>query len=140
MNQQTGCFPTGSDSRPVTRRSTRATNASVGNVAGAVYQRPVPVDQIERHVRAEIARMHRHPITEVRQQLGRRSDEYRDVVTRCERLAQHVAAQRSRRAQDDDAVPVHCHGAASNDGSVPSAAGSGSLRARFSSKCHFQIS
>jgi hypothetical protein len=77
---------------------------SVGDVAGAVDQRALPADHIERHVRAEIARMHRHTITEVGQQLGRRSDRYRDVVTSGERLTQHVAAQRSRRAQDDDAV------------------------------------
>ena len=46
--------------------------------------------------------MHRHSIADVGEQLGRRSDEYRDVVTGGDRLTQHVAAQRSGRAQDDD--------------------------------------
>ena len=76
---------------------------SVSNVAGAADQRVLPPDQIERHVRAEVAGMHRHSIADVGEQLGRRSDEYRNVMTGGDRLTQHVAAQRSSGAQDDDA-------------------------------------
>ncbi len=35
--------------------------------------------------------MHRHSIADVGEQLGRRSEEYRDVVTGGDRLTQHVA-------------------------------------------------
>ena len=37
-------------------------------------------------------------------------------------------------------VCVYTHGAGSGDGSPANAAGCGSARARFISKCHFQIS
>ena len=107
-NQQTGCSGTGSESTPVTRRSTSADErVAVSDVAGAADQRVLPPDQIERHVRAEIAGMHRHSIADVGEQLGRRSDEYRDVVTGGDRLTQHVAAERSSGAQDEDAGHQH---------------------------------
>ncbi len=47
--------------------------------------------------------MHRHTNTHVGQQFGRRSDEDRDGVTGGHGLTQHVTAQRSGRAKDDDA-------------------------------------
>ena len=66
---------------------------AVGDVAGAIDQRVLPSDQIERHERAEIARVHRHALPDFGRQLGRRADEHRDVVTGGERLAQHVATE-----------------------------------------------
>ena len=68
-----------------------------------VDQRLVASDQIKRHGRAEIAAVDRHSLMDFGRQLGRRADEDRDVVTGGDRLTQHVAAQRSGGAQDDNA-------------------------------------
>ena len=119
---------------------------AVGDVAGAIDQRVVPSDQVERHGRAEIACVDGHPPTRSGRQLGRHADEHRDLVVGGDRLAKHVPTEGPGGTRDEEAGLTYASDYASSGSSriaarySGSAAGCGSARARFISKCHFQIS
>ena len=69
-------------------------------MAGAIDQCVLSLDESEGHIRAEVAAVDRHSFTDFRRQLGGRANEQGDLVTGRKRLAQHVAAKGSGRAQD----------------------------------------
>jgi hypothetical protein len=74
---------------------------AVGDVAGAIEERVLPLDEIEGRACGEIAGVDCGPTPGFRRQLGRRADEYGDLMPGCQRQAQHVAAERPGRAEDD---------------------------------------
>ena len=101
-NQQTGRSPVGRESTVVTTRSTRLTNRSpVRDVARAIDENIVAADDIPMANDIEITRVDCDSPPRIRWQPGGIAHQDAHIVPVSERLAQHVATERSRRAEND---------------------------------------
>ena len=86
----------------------------VADVPGAIDERILSTDEIERHAVAEIARANRYSFPDFGRQCGGRADEHGHRMAGGERPAHHMATKGSGRSEDHEVghVCALCNGAA----------------------------